>query len=231
MQSSSSTPLGVLKSHAHAVILIAADGVITPEVRRAIDESGAEIELIGHPLLAMAALAAHEAQTHGGPGRTLLVMADRDISDLASLVTAVRTRLPRVAIWIFERELALCVCAGSVSRAEGTAVPTHGTTHAASDRGASDRGPRQVRVGPSKQPQLRIAPAESPMTSGALDGTLDGTLDGALGAETDGDESDSIELNSGAVTREELDMLLEIMRPLEPENPRRPDAPDRSGRS
>jgi hypothetical protein len=218
LQSSSATPLQVLRTHAHAVILISANGVVTPEVDRAIADSGADIELISHPLAAMAALACleipgPEAPSRHGNGRTLLVFADREIGNLCSLITSVQTRLPRVAIWVFEGEMAMPVRSGDGDPARAEAVAPPRSTDSA-------RAARPNHPAPSKPPQLRIAPIDRQADLPLKDKQTPESDMSARAGEDDNTERMNEELTdadiaSAAVTREELDMLLDILRPNE----------------
>ena len=218
MQSSSTTPLKVLRTLAHAVILISANGAITPEVDRAIADSGADVELISHPLEAMAALACLEIPGPGSPsrlgnGRTLLVFADREIDDLSSLITSVQTRLPRVAIWVFEGEMAMQVRLGEGEPARAEAVAPLRSTDSA-------RAVRPNHAAPSKPPQLRIAPIDRQADLPQNDKqTPESDISNRAGEGDDtermNEELTDADIGSAAVTREELDMLLDILRPNE----------------
>ena len=232
MQSSSATPLQVLRTHAHAVILISANGVVTPEVDRAIADSGADVELISHPLEAMAALACLEVPDPGNPsrpgnGRTLLVFADREIDDLSSLITSVHTRLPRVAIWVFEGHMAVPVRLGEGDPARVEAVGPPRSTDSA-------RAMRPDHVAPRKPPQLRIAPIDTQADLPQKDKqTPESDLSARAGkgdnAERMNEELTDADIGSAAVTREELDMLLDILRPNENDERDERDEPGAGG--
>ena len=232
MQSSSTTPLKVLRTHAHAVILISANGAITPEVDRAIADSGADVELISHPLEAMAALACLEIPGPGSPsrlgnGRTLLVFADREIDDLSSLITSVQTRLPRVAIWVFEGEMAMQVRLGEGEPARAEAVAPLRSTDSA-------RAVRPNHVAPSKPPQLRIATIDRQADLPQNDKqTPESDISNRAGEGDDtermNEELTDADIGSAAVTREELDMLLDILRPNENDERDERDEPGAGG--
>ena len=217
----------MLRTHAHAVILISANGAITPEVDRAIADSGADVELISHPLEAMAALACLEIPGPGSPsrlgnGRTLLVFADREIDDLSSLITSVQTRLPRVAIWVFEGEMAMQVRLGEGEPARAEAVAPLRSTDSA-------RAVRPNHVAPSKPPQLRIAPIDRQADLPQNDKqTPESDISNRAGEGDDtermNEELTDADIGSAAVTREELDMLLDILRPNENDERDEPSA-------
>ena len=113
MKVQTQTPLSVLRGHSHAILLVPSDGVLSPSLRESIQNSGCKVELIGHALLAMAAVVWHEANVREPNSRetTAFVAADVDIDDLNPLFNAIRNRLPHVSTWVFQGELALLVAA------------------------------------------------------------------------------------------------------------------------
>ncbi len=202
MQSGSTSPSSVLRSHDRAVILTAANGVVTPEVQRAISDSGASVQLISRPLSAMAALVALEKSAQSAPTRPLLVIADRDIGDLDPLFSSVRSRLPRVAIWVFERNITVRLCAGIESRADQP------KTEARASSSASE--PSRPRFAPTKPPQLRIAHSDEEV-SDALE--VERALDASAQARDGELDEEPLGASGSAVTAEEYAMLLELLQP------------------
>jgi hypothetical protein len=181
-------PIEALRAHTHAVILITADGVCTPELRRTIDESRVDCELISHPLLAMAALCWNDGHVRRPAAResTALILANRGLEDLATLINSVKTRLPHVAIWVFESEIAILI-----SAARSTTDPA-----SLDHRRVVEIDLSRPRTTTIKPPQLRIAETALPPVS-----------------DDDGEhfdfEDEPTEQSAVRVSPEEFDMLLQ----------------------
>lgn len=186
-----------LRPFTRAVVLTAPGGPVSTQVMAAIADSGVPSELIGHPLVAMAELTRLErdAMTGGGNERTVLVVADRDpsdsmsafeqVDDLKPLFEVVRERLSRVAIYVFADGLPIEICKG---RASEPARVEHADPIAVARRGAMPAAPK-----------LRIADA----------GVQASAPTAAFDADEPDDQPPSDTAAQEAVTREELEMLLE----------------------
>lgn len=113
MKVQTQTPLSVLRGHSHAILLVPSDGVLSPSLRESIQKSGCKVELIGHPLFAMAAVVWHEANVRdpNSSETTAFVAAEVGIDDLNPLFNAIRNRLPHVSTWVFQGELAVLITA------------------------------------------------------------------------------------------------------------------------
>ncbi|MFM7135128.1 MAG: hypothetical protein ACKO0W_12535 [Planctomycetota bacterium] len=183
-------PADALRQHTRAVVLTAPGGDISPVLLDQIRDSTVPFELIGHPLVAMAELSRleREAKPEGEPERTALVVCERDdFDDLNGLFDAVRSRLPRVSIWVFAGGLSVEVQRGRSS--EPPAAPARPPV-------ARDAAP--ARPTPRSAPTLRITEAPVPQAP--------------EGVEADVDQEDSPK-GGETVTPEELEMLLDLFEP------------------
>lgn len=206
-----------LRPFTRAVVLTAPGGPVSGQVLAAISDSAVPSELIGHPLVAMAELTRLErdAMTGGGGERTVLVVADRDpsdsmsafeqVDDLKPLFEVVRERLSRVAIYVFADGLPIEICKG---RASEPIRVEHADPVAVARRGAAPAPPRLRIADPGEQPRPPSGFAKS-----------------ALDADEPDDQVPSDTAAQEAVTREELEMLLERFE----DQPDRGDREDRRG--
>ena len=149
-----------------------------------------------HPLLAVAALTNAEREAKS-PERTALVVAERQIDDLGGLFATVRSRLQRVAIWVFEADIAI-----EVQRGQGVDV---------AEPSAREPAPRSIG---STAPALRISRPAEPTAP---------QRPAAAPAEPDLEEApeDPPGPSGNSVTAEELEMLLDLFERDQP--PRRDD--------
>ncbi len=176
------TPVDALRHYSRAVVLTAGGGAVSRQLGQTIEAAGTRCEILGHPLLALAELIhLSRASREEEPTRLTLVVADREIDDLAALFTAVRTHLSQVAIWVFEGELAI-----EIQRAQVEARPAQ-----------VEARPAQIETRPA--PVLRIAPAateaERPISA---DPSNESSAEDPPGP------------SGNTVTPEELEMLLDL---------------------
>ncbi|MBI1303360.1 MAG: hypothetical protein GC172_06185 [Phycisphaera sp.] len=171
------------------MVLTARDGAVSRALRQTIDASGTRCEILGHPLLALAELLHLErAPRDPDAPRPTLVVADREIDDLAPLFAAVRSHLPQLAIWVFEGNLAI-----EIQRGQSDARPAQ-----------PDARPAQLDTRPA--PMLRIAPG-SPTEPSPSASSLAVEHRDAGSAST---EEDPPGPSGNTVTPEELEMLLDL---------------------
>jgi hypothetical protein len=187
-------PADALRQHTRAVVLTAPGGDISPIMLDQIRDSTVPFELIGHPLVAMAELARleREVSPEGDPERTALVVCERDdFDDLNGLFDAVRSRLPRVSIWVF---------AGGLSVEVQRGRPPEPLAHAdVRTRPAPSADAPAARPIARPAPALRITDAPLPPSEADSDVETD-----AAGAPLK---------SGGPVTPEELEMLLDLFEP------------------
>jgi hypothetical protein len=176
------------------VVLTGRGGAVSRALQQTIDASGARCEILGHPLLALAELIHIERfPREADAPRPTLVVADREIDDLAPLFAAVRTHLPQLAIWVFEGDIAI-----EIQRGQLDARPAQ-----------LDARPAQLDARPAQQdarPALRIAPAPPPEPTRATSAVTAGEHEAVSGS---GDE-DPPGPSGNTVTPEELEMLLDL---------------------
>jgi hypothetical protein len=171
------------------VVLTGRGGAVSRALQQTIDASGARCEILGHPLLALAELIHIErSPREADTPRLTLVVADREIDDLAPLFAAVRTHLPQLAIWVFEGEIAIEI-----------------------QRGQVETRPAQQDARPAQQetrhtPPLRIAPAPPPEPTR----TTSAVTAGEHGAVSGSGDEDPPGPSGNTVTPEELEMLLDL---------------------
>lgn len=189
-------PLDALRQYNRAVILTAEGCRLSDDLRGLTVRSGARCELVDHPLLAVAALTNAEREAKS-PERTALVVAERQIDDLGGLFATVRSRLQRVAIWVFEADIAI-----EVQRGQGVDV---------AEPSAREPAPRSIG---STAPALRISRPAEPTAP---------QRPAAAPAEPDLEEApeDPPGPSGNSVTAEELEMLLDLFERDQP--PRRDD--------
>ena len=199
-------PLDALRQHTHAVVLTTGEGIISAQLKGAIDDSGVHSEVIGHPLLAMAQLTVLCRDSRGeASDRLALVVTDRQIDDLSPLFTAIRGRLPRVSIWVFEADLAIEIQRGQQTEpAKPVATSSSSKPTSASARPAA--------------PTLRITGADVGARAAEPLSPIEEEF------ETDRDR-DPIEASGESVSRAELEMLLDFFEPDGDERRPRGDAP------
>jgi hypothetical protein len=123
------------------------------------------------------------------------VVTDRQIDDLSPLFSAIRSRLGRVSIWVFEAELAI-----EVQRGHSPDVPTPPALEA------------PLRPGTHTPPALRIAGlGDAPAVAAGRD-----LPDAGPPADRD---ADPLEPSGENVTAAELKMLLEMFEPGSDDGP------------
>jgi hypothetical protein len=190
------TPVDALRQHSRAVVLTGRGGAVSRALQQTIDASEARCEILGHPLLALAELIHIERSPREADApRPTLVVADREIDDLAPLFAAVRTHLPQLAIWVFEGDIAI-----EIQRGQLDARPAQ-----------LDARPAQLDARPAQlearhTPTLRIAPAPPPEPTRATSAVAAGEHEAVSGS---GDE-DPPGPSGNTVTPEELEMLLDL---------------------
>lgn len=187
-------PADALRQHTRAVVLTAPGGDISPILLEQIRDSTVPFELIGHPLVAMAELARleREVSPEGEPERTALVVCERDdFDDLNGLFDAVRSRLPRVSIWVFAGGLAV-----EVQRGRPPEPLAHADVRA---RPAPMPEASTSRTTTRPTPALRITDAPLPPSADDSD--------------ADPDSPGTPLKSGGPVTPEELEMLLDLFEP------------------
>jgi hypothetical protein len=190
-------PLDALRQHTHAVVLTAGDAAVSDFMAHALQSARISCDFIRHPLLAMARLTT--LARGDATDRPALVVTDRQIDDLSPLFSAIRNRLGRVSIWVFEAELAI-----EVQRGHSPDVP------------APPAIETPARASSHTPPALRIA-GVGDAPAAALGRDLP---DAGPPADRD---ADPLEPSGENVTAAELKMLLEL---FEPESD---DAPSRDG--
>lgn len=183
------TPVDALRHYSRAVVLTGRGGAASRVLQQTIDAAGTRCELLGHPLLALAELVHLErAPRENEPSRLTLVVADREIDDLAPLFAAVRAHLPQLAIWVFEGDIAI-----EIQRGQVDARPAQ-----------QDARPAQQETRPA--PTLRIAPAPSPEPLPSAPAVLGETRETQL----EPSDEDPPGPSGNTVTPEELEMLLDL---------------------
>jgi hypothetical protein len=193
------TPVDALRHYSRAVVLTDRGGAVSPTLRQAIDASGVRCEILGHPLLALAELIHLERTPREGDApRLTLVVADREIDDLAPLFAAVRANLPHLAVWVFEGDLAIEIQRG---QAEIRAAQQEPRT--------AQQEPR-----PTSTPVLRIAPAPASEPAAAPPSTQtalrDASPEAGHEAGHEAVDEDPPGPSGNSVTPEELEMLLDL---------------------
>ncbi len=255
------SPPPPLRDASRCVILSRGDD-ISPGFLASLTQRGVETVIIGRPIVAFAELLVMERERGPSSGwglpernRTLFIVADRERwEQLDQLLTAIRTHLPRVAVWVAAADLLMDV------------------TEAPRGRGGDDRpgeGPQgeddilaglprlrltgseaDLAAASSTQPTAPVAP--SPADSGHagsggperddLDADLDADPEADATSSTassvgdlgpDGDDDPrflSSSPNSAAVTPEEIEMLLRVLPPPPPkgQDPLDPSRPEGS---
>lgn len=194
-------PLDALRQYTRAVILTADGCQLSDDLGALAARSGVRCEFVDHPLLAVAALTTIEREAKP-PERAALIVAERQIDDLDGLFSTVRSRLQRIAIWVFEADIAI-----EVQRGQGVETP--------------EPAPREraVRAVGSTAPALRISrPPEPPAAwrtaAPSVEAELDRASEGAFEHPPAGASDDAPEDPPGpsgnSVTAEELEMLLNL---------------------
>lgn len=205
-------PLDALRQHTRAVILTAEGCDLSDDVRGLAAASGVRCEVVDHPLMAVAALASIERESKAAE-RAALVIAGRQIDDLAPLFSTARSRLPRVSIWVFEADLAIEVQRG----------------HADPESPANAEGEAPSRVVAPSRPSLSAAPtlriagtgddaalgreAIAPPRGAGLEsdhGKAHGRIDAEVGDVASDPAEDPPGPSGNTVTPEELELLLDM---------------------
>lgn len=200
MPLSAPRPLDALRQYTRAVILTAEGCQLSDEVRGLATRSGVRCEFVDHPLLAVAALTTIEREAKAAE-RAALVVAERQIDDLGGLFATVRSRLQRIAIWVFEADIAI-----EVQRGQAAETP---------EPAPRETAPRAVG---STAPALRISrPADSPVAQRPAAPAAAPDLEDAV--------EDPPGPSGNSVTAEELEMLLNLFENDQP--PRRDDGGSR----
>jgi hypothetical protein len=169
-------------------LLVPSDGVLSPSLRESIHNSGCEVELIGHPLFAMAAVVWREVNARKplSGASTAFIAAEVDIQDLNPLFNAIRNRLPHVSTWVFHGDLAVLISAAQPRTEPGTGQTAQMDL---------ETKPEPVRgVSPTRReaPTLKIA---------------EGTAFSALHDELHNTESPSAKAHDVGVTDRDLDEI------------------------
>lgn len=215
MKVQTQTPLSVLRGHTHAILLVPSDGVMSPSLRESIHNSYCEVELIGHPLFAMAAVVWREvnARTPGSGASTAFVAAEVDIQDLSPLFNAIRNRLPHVSTWVFHGELAVLIAAAQPRHdlsADGTTASSaaHAILEPKLDSG------RDVASLRHEPPLLKIAEgtefleARADLDARELD-EIERRFGGNSGSDDGLDGEEEPAPSAVRITREEIAMLMD----------------------
>lgn len=148
------------------VVLSRGDDV-SPGFLASLKRHGIDAVIIGRPLLAFAELlCAERSRTPGGGwglperNRTALIVADRDRWErLDELLSAVRSRLPNVAVWVAASDLLLEVSEPVAPLAEESALPDVPRLRLTSDDGAE--APAEEHAHEFDPPPANAAPAPS----------------------------------------------------------------------
>lgn len=182
-------PLDALRQHSRAVVLTAEGCELSDALRVLCARSGTRCEVVDHPLMAMAALTVVDRESDGRD-RAALVVAERQIDDLDGLFSAIRARLQRMSIWVFEADIAIEVQRGHV------AEPLEGAPRVTPPRSVGSTAPtlRITRTTEPPPPPPRAAPDAAAPDERRLD-------DGA---------EDPPGPSGNSVTPEELEMLLDM---------------------
>ena len=204
------TPVDALRHYSRAVVLTGRGGAASRALEQTIEAAGTRCEILGHPLLALAELVHLErAPRENGPSQLTLVVADREIDDLAPLFAAVRTHLPHLAIWVFEGDIAIEIQRGQIDTraAQQETRPAQQETRAAQQ----ETRPAQQETRPAQQetrpaPALRISPAPSPEHPPTPPTVIEDARDAVL----EQSDEDPPGPSGNTVTPEELEMLLDL---------------------
>lgn len=214
MPLSAPRPLDALRQHTRAVILTADGCELSDDLRELAAGSGVRCEFVDDPLMAVAALTVIEREAKS-PERAALVVAERQIDDLGGLFATIRSRLQRVAIWVFEADIAI-----EVQRGQGAAPVEFAdlTQRESAPRSIGTTAPNLTAPNLTPPnltaPSLRITrPADPPEAPRNSPAPVDADL-----AETPEDPPGP---SGNAVTAEELEMLLDFFDRDQP--PRRDD--------
>ena len=186
-------PLDALRQLPRAAILTAEGCQLSDALRGLVVRSGTRCEVVDHPLLAMAALTEIEREGDARE-RGALVVAERQIDDLDGLFAAIRARLQRMSIWVFEADIAIEVQRGQV------AEPVE----------PAPRSPSARIVG-STAPTLRITRSTEPPPPPTSTAPGAGILVDSVAGVANGEPAEDPPGPSGnTVTPEELEMLLDL---------------------
>ncbi len=216
------SPPPPLRDVSRCVVLSRGDDV-SPGFLASLKRHGIDAIVIGRPLLAFAELlCAERSRTPGGGwglperNRTALIVADRDRWErLDDLLTAVRVRLPNVAVWVAASDLLLEVSEPVTPLAEESSLPDVPRLRLTTD-GGPDASAGHHSNEPEPPPPSASAPPSGEPREQEPDRSRSPRAQGPI---------------SSAVTPEEIDMLLNTL-PDEPTQPRedRQDPRDRGPR-
>ncbi len=169
MQSQPPTPLEALRGHSHVVVYTPENGGLWSSIAPSIKAVGIEVEVIGHPLLCMAALCWHEFNGRRPGSRESTAFAAVDVDDidrLEPMLASIRTKLPHVSVWVIGSNFTIPVIEGK-PRAEPAPHPEQRPSAARAEFEAKQATP------PRTPPKLRIsrtgAAEEAGIDRGAAD--------------------------------------------------------------
>lgn len=194
MPTTAPSPLDALRHHSRAVVLTAEGRRLSDRLGETLRRSGLAFEVADHPLLAMAILTGMERDA-SAQDRPCLVIAERHLDDLDGLFAAIRARLSRVAIWVFEADIAIEVRRGQPAEAP-RAAPREPLRIVEPRRGGRAGGDS-------------TATRERDSAAHARDHSFAASLEDP---DLEGSRQDPLEPSGQAVTPAELEMLLD---PLE----------------
>lgn len=115
MQSQPPTLLEALRGHSHVVVYTPGDGGLWSSIGPSIEAAGIEVEVIGHPLLCMAALCWREFNGRRPGSRESTAFAAVDVDDidrLEPMLASIRTKLPHVSVWVIGSNFTIPVIEG-----------------------------------------------------------------------------------------------------------------------
>lgn len=232
------SPPPPLRDASRCVILSRGDD-ISPGFLASLKQRGVESVIIGRPLLAFAELLVMERERGPSSGwglpernRTLFIVADRERwEQLDQLLGAIRSHLPRVAVWVAAADLLLDVTEPPLSRRDGgqgeddilAGLPRLRLTGGEAEsndpvrRDAHDRSVSRT-AGSGVGDIDRNAPEASVLGEEA-NGRLALPHEAEAESEPEDFEIASSGSNSAAVTPEEIEMLLRVLPPTPPKRP------------
>jgi len=153
VQSQPPTPLEALRGHSHVVVYTPEDGGLWSSIGPSIEAAGIEVEVIGHPLLCMAALCWHEFNGRRPGSRDSTAFAAVDVDDidrLEPMLASIRTKLPHVSVWVIGSNFTIPVIEGK-PRTEPAPHPEQRPSSARAEFEAKQAAPSRT------PPKLRIS--------------------------------------------------------------------------
>jgi hypothetical protein len=223
------SPPPPLRDASRCVILSRGDD-ISPGFLASLKQRGVETVIIGRPLLAFAELLVMERERGPSAGwglpernRTLFIVADRERWEhLDQLLSAIRSHLPRVAVWIAAADFLLDVTEPPRSAGEEdilAGLPRLRLTGGAEESAGLDPTlPQSDSAEEEQEGDFSETPDERDLTA-------EQELEEDEGA--DGPAISPSPSNSAAVTPEEIEMLLRVLPPTPP--PHTPKQPGGDG--